>query len=79
MLGELYRLPQQRSFAPGSKQAVRARTWAAIAEIDRKLARLALGEPPAAVGEFRSIGEASRETVEKSLRQARQRLMQSLF
>jgi hypothetical protein len=79
VLGELYRLPQQRTFTPGSRQAARARIRAAIAEIDRKLARLAQGEAPASVGAFRSIGEASREQVEASLRKARQRLMRSLF
>ena len=80
VLGGLYSLPQQqRSFAPGSKQAARARTWAAIAEIDRKLARLAQGELPAAVEGFRAVGEVSREVVEKSLRKGRQRLMRTLF
>jgi hypothetical protein len=79
VLGELYSLPQQRSFAPGSKQASRARTRAAMADIDRKLVRLEEGEPPAAIDAFRSIGEASREVVEKSLRKGRQRLMRSLF
>jgi hypothetical protein len=68
VLGELYRLPQQRSFAPGSKQAARARIWAAIAEIDRQLERLTEGDA------WRSIGEAARERVEE-LRKRRRRLM----
>ena len=63
VLGDLYSLPQQRVYDP--KAAARARTRAAIIEIDQKL------------DAFRPIGEAARDQVEE-LRKRRRRLMAQL-
>jgi hypothetical protein len=63
VLGQLYSLPQQRVYDP--KAAARARTRAALADIDKKL------------DSFRSIGEAARDQVEE-LRKRRRRLMAQL-
>jgi hypothetical protein len=63
VLGQLYSLPRQR-YDP--KAAARARTRAAIIDIDKQL------------DSFRSVGEAARDQVEE-LRKRRRRLMAQLL